>query len=287
MMRQDLPKIPNLKVLCLILGITESDLTQVLQSIDSYYYRFEKPKLDEKNLPTLDKNGKPKTRILYPSSGLLKTIQGRIRKKILTKVHLPKNIKGGVKKQDNIKNAGYHVGNKYKFATDLKDFFPSISEKAVFHTFKELGYYPHVSKILAKLVTFQGKVPQGAPSSTDIANLVFLHIDQKIIFFCQSRNIKYTRFVDDLSFSAAFDFLEESRALIKMITPYFKISREKTFYTSGKAKFTGIVVGNSSLDLDESFKQKMKKDSIIAEGKLTPRGRYYRRVRNAKRSKED
>lgn len=283
-MSQNPPKIPNLKVLCYILGVAECDLNEVLANIDKYYYRSEKPKLDEKGIPILDKKGSPKVRILHPSTGLLKKIQGKIRIKILTTVTLPDNIKGGVKGQDNIKNARYHVGNKYKFATDLKDFFPSISESVVFQMFRRLGYYPRISNILTKLVTYQGAVPQGAPTSTDIANLVFLPIDQDIITFCQERKIKYSRFVDDLSFSAAYDFREESFSIVSMITKHFRISRKKTFFTSGKAKFTGLWVGVSSLDVDKAFRQKIKDESLLKIGQITPRKRYYRRVRNAKRT---
>lgn len=275
------PKIPNIKVLSHILGVAESDLNEVLKDINKYYYRDEKPKLDGRGLPVLDKNGKPKIRVLYPSTGLLKKIQVRVRIKILTTINLPKNIKGGIKGQDNIKNARYHVGNKYKFATDLKDFFPSISEPVVFQMFRRLGYYPNVSDALTKLVTYQGAVPQGSPTSTDIANLVFLPIDYEIMAFCQERKIKYSRFVDDLSFSAAFDFREESFSLIKMITPHFRISRKKTFFTCGKAKFTGLWVGVSSLNVDDAFKQKMVDDALQQKGQITPRGRYYKRVRNA------
>lgn len=275
------PKIPNIKVLSRVLGVSEGDLNEVLINVDKYYYRNEKPKIDGKGLPVLDKNGKPKIRILYPSTGLLKKIQSRVRVKILTTISLPKNIKGGVKGQDNIKNARYHVGNKFKFATDLKDFFPSISEAVVFKMFRRLGYYPNISEVLTKLVTYQGAVPQGSPTSTDIANLVFLPIDYEIIAFCQERKIKYSRFVDDLFFSAAFDFKEESFPLVKMITPHFRISRKKTFFTSGKARFTGLWVGVSSLNVDDAFKQKMTDDVLPQKGQITPRGRYYKRVRNA------
>jgi len=230
----------------------------------------------------LDKEGKPKVRILCPSTGLLKKVQTKIKSRVLAKFKFPQYIKGGIRGQDNIKNAKYHIGNKYKFATDIKDFFPSIFEKAVFHTFNELGYYPPISRILAKLVTFEGVLPQGAPTSNHIANLVFFPIDLKVFAYCASRKIKYTRYVDDLSFSAAFDFSLDSYPLIKIITPYFKVNRKKTFFTSGKAKFTGLMVGNSSLDVDEAFKERMKEDSnILEESKPTPRYRYYRRVRNA------
>ncbi len=266
--------------MCYVLGVNENELDDILKDTGKYYYRSEKPKLDEKGLPVL-KNGKPKVRVLFPSTGLLKKVQSRIRTKILTTIPLPKNIKGGVKGQDNIRNAQYHVGNKFKFATDLKDFFPSISETVVSRMFRGLGYYTKISDILTKLVTFQGAIPQGAPTSTDIANLVFLPIDQEIIRFCSERKIKYSRFVDDLSFSAQFDFREDSLLLVKMITPYFQISRKKTFFTSGKAKFTGLWLGVSSLDVDGAFKEKMAKDDFMHQGQVSPRRRYYKRVRNA------
>lgn len=285
-MNQSLPKIPNTKVLCLTIGIPEESLTELLANIETYYYQKEEQKLDQEGLPILNKEGIPKVRILNPSTGLLKKVQSKIKNRILAKVQMPNNIRGGVRGQDNIKNARYHVGNKFKFATDLKDFFPSISEIAVFETFIRLGYYPKVSEVLSKLLTYRGKVPQGAPTSTHIANIVFLPIDYKIISFCGDRGIKYTRYIDDLSFSAPYDFLKECSVLIKIIAPHFKISRKKTFYTSGKAKFTGLWVGNNSLDVDEMFKQKMQAETTDIKGQSSPRAHYYKRVKNAMKNKK-
>lgn len=281
MMNQILPKIPNINALCYVLGVKKTDLDSLLSDPEKYYYKTVKTKVNAEGVPVLDKFGNPKVRILFPSTGLLKSVQSKIRKKILTQVTLPRNIKGGVKGQDNIKNARFHVGNKYKFATDLRDFFPSISEASVAKMFRSLGYYPKISTILAKLVTYQGAVPQGAPTSTDLANLVFLPIDKKLIAFCSKRNIKYTRFVDDLSFSAGFNFEKDTTAIINLITPYFEISRNKTFFTSGKAKFTGVEVGVSSLDTDDVFKRKMLEDESKYKDGISPRLRYYKRVRNA------
>src|SRR5690606_10788268 len=98
----------------------------------------------------------------------------RIQKNILLKIDLPNYAFGAVKGKDNVDNAKQHQGKKYKFTTDLKDFFPSITNKAVNEMFVSQGFSHKVSGLLTKLTTYKGKIPQGAPTSSTLANLVFI-----------------------------------------------------------------------------------------------------------------
>ena len=81
------------------------------------------------------KNGRQKRRIINPSTLKLKEIQKRINKSILNKMSIPKYIFGGAKGKDNVLNAKQHQGKKFKFITDLTNFFPSITNKMVYDMF--------------------------------------------------------------------------------------------------------------------------------------------------------
>lgn len=276
------PRIPNRKYLCYLLGITLEELKDLLEKVDFYYYCKEEIKKDKLGKPLLDKFGNPKVRVLFPSKGKLKKVQNVIRRKILDFIPLPSTIMGGVKGKDNIQNARFHQGNKFKFVVDLKDFFSSISDKIVLKALVRSGFYPPIAKILASLTTYTYRVPQGAPTSTAIANLVFLLTDKAIIDFCQHKNIKYSRFVDDLTFSSKIDFKEDTSTLIGIIEgANFKINQKKTFYTSGEAMITGILVGNNSLDVSDDFKNKMRDTDNYTLSQTLGRKRYYHRVKKA------
>ena len=68
--------------------------------------------------------------------------------------------------------------------------------------FAEAGYDKPVATLLAKLCTLRGHLPQGAPSSPALANLVMGRFDEIVCAYCDERGIIYTRYSDDLTFSA-------------------------------------------------------------------------------------
>lgn len=269
-------KIYKLEHLAFLLQISLNDLKDISSNISKYYYQIEKTKLD--------KNGKQKVRIITPSTEKLKQIQKKIHQKILIKIPLPQNITGAVKGSDNIKNAKYHQGNKYKFATDLKSFFPSVSHHHVIKTLLKHGCSKQVASLITKLTTYKGELPQGAPTSSTLANLVFLPTDFKLINFCKEHDIKYTRYVDDLSFSAKKDFKEKSLEILNIIKEdQFKISHKKTFYTSGVAEFTGIQVKNNTINVPQRIREKSKQKTLN-ENQKEGINHYINRVANTNKN---
>jgi RNA-directed DNA polymerase len=191
---------------------------------------------------------------------------------------LPENIHGGIKGKDNITNTKLHKGKKYHLVTDISDFFPSISNREVFRMLKDYGFSNDVAHILTKLTTYLGKVPQGAPTSTGIANLVFSKVDKILIDFCEQNHIIYSRFVDDLSFSSDKDFKPLVNQIISIITSFgFKINRRKTHYKVGPVDITGINVRNNCLRPTKELllRHRHKKSSPSSkEG----RNRYIKRI---------
>lgn len=201
-----------------IVGKSRKDLDTLIEKLDDYYKEWSKEKLDkETGLPKKDKNGNIKSRIVRESKGIIKEIQGRISNRILKHIKLPNNIKGGIKGESNITNARYHKGNRYIFTTDLENFFPSIKVGRVHETLLILGFNKLTTHYITRFSTWKGEVPQGIRTSTYIANLVFLETDYKLIEFCKKNNIKYTRFVDDLTFSSQVDFGDKIDEILNII----------------------------------------------------------------------
>lgn len=212
-------------------------------------------------------DGSLKQRIIRPSYRRLKEIQRSIKNNILSKIPLPKNVKGGVKGNNNIDNANEHKGNKYKLKIDLQDFFPTVTYKKIHAMFLKLGYSNHIAHWLTKMTSIEFELPQGARTSTHVANLVFLPIDLKLIEHCDNNGIVYTRWVDDLTFSSQKDFQKSISFILSLILDSdFKISWRKTKY-KGNQNITGIDVFNNFISAPKEMVSKIKQ--YKSEGKDT------------------
>jgi RNA-directed DNA polymerase len=255
------------KHLAYTLKVDLKEIYTIIQDIDKFYTEVIILKNDKEGLPIIDKNGKPKSRTLNPSHNRLKVIQKRIQKNILLNLHLPDYAYGAVKGRDNVDNANVHKGKKFKFTTDLRNFFPSISHTRVFKMFRSYGFSPEVSRLLTQLTTYKGRLPQGSPTSSTIANLVFVKTGKNLDSFARDRNIKFTSFIDDLTFSSPYDFKSMTNEILEMVMKDgFKISHNKTNY-SRTPLVTGIHPMNNYLRLPNTFDNKLKSDAITPETK--------------------
>jgi len=252
-------KINEFKKLCFLVCFKPNEVENIANNLDKYYKEWIEKKLDKKTgLPKKYLDGTEKQRTIRPSQKELKLIQSRIKNKILVPIQLPAAIHGGVKGCSNITNAKPHQGNKYIFTTDLQEFYPNITSQRVYNTFCKLKFSPHFSHWLTNLTTWKYELPQGTPTSTHIANLVFLDTDIKLIELCNANNITYTRYVDDLTFSSQQDFKHLLNTILDIvISGNFKLSYRKTQY-KGKQTITGIDVFLNKIDAQEKIIQKSK-----------------------------
>jgi RNA-directed DNA polymerase len=243
-----------------MLGVSERQMNELIGRLDDYYYLISNPKLNKKTgEQLLDKHGKPRTRDLYPSVLLLKKVQRSINRSLLKTIKLPEYAFGGVEKRDNILNAKMHQGNKFFFNTDLRNFYPGISHHQVFDMFVSNKFSPTIARILTKLTTYKGMLPQGTPTSPYLANLVFAKAGRQIQVLCESNHLTFTTFVDDITISSKTDFQPLINDIIDIIKDNgFKISHDKTFYQTKAPKVTNIHVMNNGLKLSKDYKKKIE-----------------------------
>jgi hypothetical protein len=119
-----------------------------------------------------------------------------------------------------------HTGARWLIKLDIHDFFDSIEERSVYPIFEGLGYPRLLSLEFTRLCTragpiesvrrksgqyqgkapyavqFEGYLPQGAPTSGALANAVMIGVDSKLSAFARRQGLVYTRYSDDLTFSA-------------------------------------------------------------------------------------
>lgn len=272
-------KINEFKKLCALVCFKPNEVENIANNLDKYYKEWIEIKLDKKiGLPKKYLDGTEKQRTIRPSQKELKSIQSRIKNKILVPIKLPAVIHGGVKGCSNITNAKPHQGNKYIFTTDLQEFYPNITSQRVYDTFCKLKFSPHFSHWLTNLTTWKYELPQGTPTSTHIANLVFLDTDIKLIELCNANNITYTRYVDDLTFSSQQNFKHLLNTILDIvISGNFKLSYRKTQY-KGNQTITGVDVFLNKIDAPEKIIQKSKIEVETKAG-LKPYTIYLNNIR--------
>lgn len=250
--------ITNIKHLCYVLGSDVDTIDNIINNIDDYYRVWEVKKRNKDTGDPIIVKGKPKVRTLCTTLPKLKLIQKKLYRYLLSNTVIPDYAYGGIPKKDNVLNAKQHQGNKYIFTTDLKSFFPSISNTDVFDFFIEQGCTPTISRKLTQLTTYKHEIPQGVPTSSLLANLIFKKTGDKLATFSKDRNILFTTFVDDLTFSSKTCFKKETHNILQIIKDDgFAISHKKTFYKTRNPVITGVVCQNNRLKLSNGYYKKL------------------------------
>lgn len=160
-------------------------------------------------------------------------------------------------------NAAPHVGHRSLVQLDLENFFDHVTYKKVKKVFLDVGYTEAVSKTLAMLCTRDGTLPQGASSSPALANLVFYALDEQISALCRKQGITYTRYCDDLCFSAdcldAASLLRTVRKLL--LAEGFPVNSRKTrvLHSGDKHQITGVV-SNVRMQAPSEYRKKLRQE---------------------------
>jgi retron-type reverse transcriptase len=185
--------------------------------------------------------------VIEEPSSLLKFIQRRILRRILEQTDLPECVHGFRRGRSIGTGASPHVGKDVVVCCDVKDFFPTITVKRVWGVFRSLIVNPRISNLLAALTTYRGRLPQGAPTSPMIANLVCRRLDRRLMGLAKSRGIVYTRYADDMTFSGG----AETPAILKFLRECLKdegftIAKEKTriLRRGRRQEVCGVVVND-------------------------------------------
>jgi len=172
-----------------ILGVPKERLFEVAGEIDKHYRH------------DALMQGSKSRQLKIPKQELM-SIQRRIRERILAPIALSENAHGGVKGRSPRSNADQHLGQQSIATCDVRNFFPSVRHSMVYRMFRHrMGFGQQVASLLTRLVTFDAQLPQGSPTSTAVANLLMTPIDEVLSDRAKECGIRYTRYVDDMTFS--------------------------------------------------------------------------------------
>jgi RNA-directed DNA polymerase len=231
------------------------------------------------------------TRMLAAPQPELGKAQAWILENVLAKLPTEDPAHGFVRGRSTVTCASAHVGRDVVVNLDVKDFFPTITFHRVRGVFQKAGYSPAVATIFALLcsespripVTFEGRrhwvaagpraLPQGACTSPALSNQVAKKLDRRLAGMCKKHGLTYTRYADDLTFSAP----EGKRGQIGMLMARVRhILGEEGFTlhpdkgrvqrSGGRQTVTGIVV-NDKVGLDRRHVRRLR--AILHAAKKT------------------
>lgn len=241
----------------------------------SYYKRFK----------MLKKRGG--YRIIFSPNSELKYLQKWILRNMLEKIPSHKSCQGFDKEKSIKKNAEIHLRAECILKIDLLRFFDSINETRVYGIFKSIGYQKNLAVSLAKICTLEanetflkafkknelklknrifadkeGILPQGAPTSPKLSNLILRRLDKRLNSLSVKNGINYSRYADDLIFSG------NEIELRKLKKTIYRIIKDENFFINyGKTKFlkrgnrffiTGLSVHNDKVKVPKKYKSNIE-----------------------------
>ena len=224
------------------LRLTEPQLYGITQSASkSYGYR-----------PQKKKDGT--VRDTWDAQPQLKKVQEFINRRFLTKVLYPLYLQGGIKDletpRDYVRNVAIHSGASCAVALDIANYFPSISSKQVHSVWRNVFRFPEeVAAFLTELTCKDGAVPQGAKTSSYIANLIFWENECHLVSKLEALGWAYSRLTDDITVSKRTSpSHEELQKVAGMVMHFirshgFSVKREKfqILWQSQPMKLNGIL----------------------------------------------
>lgn len=240
-----------------LLEIPTGQLLYILYHKKDNYRTFEMEK----------KSGKK--RVINAPNGGVSILQKKL-KPIIEYFYRPKkSAHGFIKGKSIITNANMHTKKKFVVNIDLENYFDSITFARVYGIFKSKPFnFSHpAATVLAQLCTHNGKLPQGACTSPILANLASTSLDKQLTQLAGRKNISYSRYADDITFSynqaKVIEVVEKnedgsfaiSETIDNIISKNgFKINHEKFRVQTKNTRqsVTGLVV-NEKVNIDRKY----------------------------------
>ncbi len=175
-----------------LLGVSAKQLRYLLRGLsdDERYRAF-----------TVPKRGGGTRTILAPRPEI-KYLQRQLAEILKSAFRPASSAHGFINGRSIATNADRHIRNRNVFNLDLKDFFPSIHFGRVQGVISyHLKVQPEVATILAQLCCYKGALPQGAPTSPIVSNMVCRRLDRQLTALAAEFACQYTRYADDITFS--------------------------------------------------------------------------------------
>ncbi len=219
--------------------------------VERYYRKVYIPK----------KNGK-KRKLLIPDPILLQ-VQRNILSEILMQMPVSNYAKAYQKGSDISKMASVHKNQKKVLHLDIHDFFGNITYRMVYQQVFSQNRFPSaIGTLLAHLCCYRDYLPQGAPTSPVISNLVLKPFDDYVGRWCRESGIIYTRYCDDMVFSGDFDtksVIHKVRAFLAVMGFSLNEKKSEVRLPYQRQSVLGIVV-NEKVQVSREYRRNVHQE---------------------------
>lgn len=233
------------------LGFSAKTLYGLSNSLEKHYHTVYLPKSDGS-----------KRKLSVPDL-ILKPVQKSIADNILIQYPISKYAKAYKPGSSIQKNARPHVGKKKILKLDIEGFFDHILYSRVKDTvFYEEKYSESIRILLTMLCYYNDSLPQGAPTSPAITNIIMYDFDETVGAFCNEKNIAYTRYCDDMTFSGCFDereIISFVKGELRKLGLFLKNRKTAVISASKRQVVTGIVV-NEKMNVTKDYKKTIRQE---------------------------
>jgi hypothetical protein len=249
-----------------LLGVAEEDLAVLLRpgaGQGCAYVAFEVPK------------ARGGVRLLHAPRAPLKRIQRTLLRDVLATLEAHPAAHGFVAGRSTVTNAKPHVGARIVVKMDLVDFFPTIHFGRLAGLFGHYGAGKEAARTLATIVTYRPKLPdgrvawpsvlpQGAPTSPALSNLVCRRMDARLSALAAKVGATYTRYADDLTFSFQEEpsgglghFLWWANQILGQEGFVENLGKRRILRPQGRMRVTGLVT-NSALGVPREARRRFR-----------------------------
>lgn len=242
----------------------------------------------------LKKENAKKIRVLNVPNAALKTVQRRILERFLYQLPVSEYASAYVQGKSLRSNALPHIGKEVIVKLDISQFFDHIDSDMVFMVLRQFDFSDAATSLLTNLCICRGKLPQGAPTSPYLANLVMRHFDEAVGKRCSEYGIDYTRYCDDMTFSGSREAIAQSSLIPfvrhKLYRMGFSLNNSKTAVISAaqQQRVTGIVV-NQKPSIPREMRRRIRqevyyckkygiRESLIQQGNTDTPESYLRKL---------
>lgn len=160
--------------------------------------------------PKIKKNGG--IRLVFDTKAPLKSLLKKINTVFLKQVTYPTYLTGSLPGRNFVSNVAIHNHSIHAITEDISEFFDNITAEHVYGIWSQFfGFAHEVADILTTLTTREGRVFQGTPTSSYLANLAFWDKEPTLVARMTMRGIRYSRYVDDITVSCNSEMYDESK----------------------------------------------------------------------------
>ena len=241
----------ELESLELDLGFSAKTLYGLSNNIEKHYRNAYIPKRDGS-----------KRKLSVPDL-ILSKVQRSIADNILAGYPVSKYAKAYKTGSSVIHNALPHVRKKKILKLDIDAFFDHILYSQVKDVvFYKEKYSEPIRILLTMLCYYKESLPQGAPTSPAITNIIMYDFDEKVGAFCDNKNIAYTRYSDDMTFSGDFDEKEIIcfvKNELRLLGLFLNERKTAVIPATKRQTVTGIVV-NENINIAKEYKKKIRQE---------------------------